>query len=33
VGGSFPGYKPLWTLEKGFKNTVSWYTSRGLLTS
>jgi nucleoside-diphosphate-sugar epimerase len=33
VGGSFPGYKPLWNLEKGFKNTVSWYTSRGLLTS
>jgi nucleoside-diphosphate-sugar epimerase len=33
VGGSFPGYKPLWTLERGFKNTVSWYTSRGLLTS
>ncbi|MBY0508977.1 MAG: SDR family NAD(P)-dependent oxidoreductase [Rhodospirillaceae bacterium] len=33
AGGSLPGYKPGWTLEKGFKNTVSWYTSRGLLTS
>lgn len=33
VGGSFPGYKPLWNLERGFKDTVSWYASRGLLTS
>jgi nucleoside-diphosphate-sugar epimerase len=29
----FPGYKPLWNIEKGFKDTVSWYTSQGLLTS
>ncbi len=29
----FPGYKPLWNLEKGFKDAVSWYTSQGLLTS
>lgn len=33
AGGAFPGYKPLWNLEKGFKDTVSWYVSRGLLTS
>ena len=33
VTGAFPGYKPLWNLEKGFKDTVSWYASRGLLTS
>jgi len=32
-GESLPGYNPLWTLEKGFKDTVSWYASRGLLTS
>ena len=31
--GLFPGYKPLWDIEKGFKDTVTWYTSRGLLTS
>ncbi len=30
---TFPGYKPLWNIEKGFKDTVSWYTSQGLLTS
>ena len=29
----FPGYKPLWNIEKGFKDTVTWYTSQGLLTS
>jgi len=29
----FPGYKPLWNMEKGFKDAVSWYTSQGLLTS
>jgi len=31
--GLFPGYKPLWDIEKGFKDAVTWYTSRGLLTS
>lgn len=31
--GSFPGYKPLWNIEKGFKDAVTWYTSQGLLTS
>lgn len=31
--GLFPGYKPLWDIQKGFKDTVTWYTSRGLLTS
>ncbi len=30
---NFPGYKPLWNLEKGFSDAISWYTSRGLLTS
>ncbi len=30
---AFPGYKPLWTLEKGFADAVSWYRSQGLLTS
>jgi len=30
---TFAGYKPLWNIEKGFKDTVSWYTSQGLLTS
>jgi nucleoside-diphosphate-sugar epimerase len=29
----FPGYKPLWNIEKGFKDAVSWYTSQGLLTT
>jgi nucleoside-diphosphate-sugar epimerase len=28
-----PGYKPSWTLDQGFRDAVSWYTSRGLLTS
>lgn len=28
-----PGYKPSWTLDRGFKDAVNWYTSRGLLTS
>jgi nucleoside-diphosphate-sugar epimerase len=31
--GAFPGYKPLWNIEKGFKDTVAWYTSQGLLTT
>ncbi len=31
--GTFPGYKPLWNIEKGFKDTVTWYTSQGLLTT
>lgn len=31
--GLFPGYKPLWDIEKGFKDAVTWYTSQGLLTS
>lgn len=30
---SFPGYKPLWNIDKGFKDAVTWYTSHGLLTS
>jgi hypothetical protein len=30
---AFPGYQPAWTIEKGFKDTVNWYASRGLLTS
>jgi len=30
---AFPGYKPLWNIEKGFKDAVSWYSSQGLLTS
>lgn len=30
---NFPGYKPLWNIEKGFQDAVGWYTSRGLLTS
>ena len=30
---SLPGYNPLWNIEKGFKDAVGWYTSRGLLTS
>jgi len=30
---SFPGYKPLWNIEKGFKDAVTWYTSQGLLTT
>ena len=30
---SLPGYNPLWNIEKGFENTVNWYTSRGLLKS
>lgn len=29
----FPGYTPAWTLDQGFKDTVGWYASRGLLTS
>lgn len=33
VAGRLPGYKPRWALENGFKDTVSWYASRGLLTS
>ena len=28
-----PGYNPLWNIEKGFKDAVNWYASRGLLTS
>jgi 2-alkyl-3-oxoalkanoate reductase len=28
-----PGYNPLWNIEKGFKDAVSWYASRGLLKS
>ncbi|MGE4062560.1 MAG: NAD-dependent epimerase/dehydratase family protein [Rhodospirillaceae bacterium] len=28
-----PGYNPSWSLDQGFKDAVSWYTSRGLLTS
>jgi len=28
-----PGYNPLWNIEKGFKDAVSWYASRGLLNS
>lgn len=28
-----PGYKPSWTLDRGFKDAVNWYASRGLLTS
>lgn len=31
--GSFPGYRPLWNIDKGFKDAATWYTSRGLLTS
>lgn len=27
------GYKPSWTLDRGFKDTVNWYASRGLLTT
>ncbi len=27
------GYNPLWNIEKGFKDTVTWYASRGLLKS
>lgn len=27
------GYNPLWNIEKGFKDAVNWYASRGLLTS
>ena len=27
------GYNPLWNIEKGFNDAVSWYASRGLLTS
>lgn len=27
------GYKPTWTLDRGFKDTVNWYASRGLLTT
>lgn len=27
------GYKPTWTIDRGFKDTVNWYASRGLLTS
>jgi nucleoside-diphosphate-sugar epimerase len=30
---AFPGYKPLWNIEKGFKDAVTWYTSQRLLTS
>jgi len=33
AGAPLAGYKPLWNLENGFKDTVSWYASRGLLTS
>ena len=32
-GESLPGYNPLWNIEKGFKDAVSWYKSRGLLKS
>ncbi len=28
-----PGYKPSWTIDRGFKDAVNWYASRGLLTS
>ncbi len=30
---TLPGYNPLWNIEKGFKDAVDWYASRGLLTS
>lgn len=30
---ALPGYNPLWNIEKGFKDAVDWYRSRGLLTS
>ncbi len=33
AAGAFPGYKPLWDIGNGFKDAVTWYTSRGLLTS
>jgi len=33
AGPALSGYKPLWNIEKGFKDTVSWYSSRGLLTT
>jgi nucleoside-diphosphate-sugar epimerase len=33
AGVPLAGYKPLWNLENGFRDTVSWYASRGLLTS
>ena len=32
-GERLPGYNPLWNIEKGFKDAVMWYTSRGLLKS
>lgn len=28
-----PGYRPAWTLDRGFKDAVNWYASRGLLKS
>lgn len=28
-----PGYKPAWTLDRGFQDAVNWYASRGLLES
>lgn len=27
-----PGYTPEWTIDRGFKDAVAWYASRGLLT-
>jgi nucleoside-diphosphate-sugar epimerase len=32
-GGGVPGWTPAWTLSKGFKNTVNWAISQGLLKS
>ena len=32
-GETLSGYNPLWNIEKGFKDAVDWYTSRGLLKS
>ena len=33
AGDPLPGYNPLWNIEKGFKDAVTWYQSRGLLKS
>ena len=33
AGETLPGYNPLWNIEKGFKDAVNWYASRGLLKS
>lgn len=32
-GPTVPGWTPIWNLEKGFKNTVNWAISQGLLKS